>query len=252
MPQTLVIIDVQKDFISLDGLLSLFKDKKDESDAFIATINNFLEKIPEGFFDSILITQDTHFHEYYQETPEGQKYPLHCDFETEGWKLAFDINKLETHKNSIYFLNKSEFDMWNAKVFPSPTILNDKERWDAQKNLNKIKKDTYEFSMDEFYQKYMTEDRIYICGVASDVCVRCAIEGFQKRENRIFILDDLTKGIEKEIEEVLLTCYDKNLPRSSSNRVHSIVSSDDLVESFVSKKLHGHKLVGSYSKLPKS
>jgi nicotinamidase/pyrazinamidase len=82
MNKTLVIVDFQNDFLLKNGLLSLYNNNGGAD--LIAKMNDFINRLPNNLFDKIIITQDTHFHEYYHETEEAKSFPLHCDFGSVG------------------------------------------------------------------------------------------------------------------------------------------------------------------------
>ena len=80
MKNTLIVIDMQNDFIT--GSLGT-----PEAQAIVKNVKN---KIAEYLLrgDEIIFTRDTHF-ENYLETPEGKKLPVtHCVKDTEGWQIA--------------------------------------------------------------------------------------------------------------------------------------------------------------------
>ena len=76
MKKTLIVIDMQKDFI--DGALGTKEAQ--------AIINNAAQVIKEHNGE-IIVTYDTHFEDYLN-TLEGAKLPVtHCVKNTNGWKL---------------------------------------------------------------------------------------------------------------------------------------------------------------------
>ena len=80
MKQTLLVIDMQNDFI--DGSLGT-----PEAQSIVPKVK---EKIQEyaGRGDEIIFTRDTH-QSNYLETPEGKKLPVpHCIEGTYGWQIA--------------------------------------------------------------------------------------------------------------------------------------------------------------------
>ncbi len=211
MIKLLVIVDFQNDFVSKGGLLS-FNERKGDLE-LINKMNIFLKKNAQQF-DYIIITQDTHFNEYYSDTNEAKKYkfPLHCDYKTEGWELAFDTKNL--NNKNIYLLCKNTFDCWSTE---SPMLNenqykkllsndNTRDRILCNESLNQLFSFDSKFEeknclgyLDDFYRRhFIYKDRqpeIYICGAASDFCVKCAVDGFIKVSDKVRIIDDLTRGI---------------------------------------------------------
>ena len=80
MKRTLIVVDMQNDFI----------DMALGTKEAIAIVPNVKKKICEYAErgDEIIFTRDTHFEDYLQ-TAEGKKLPvLHCIQGTKGWKIA--------------------------------------------------------------------------------------------------------------------------------------------------------------------
>lgn len=80
MKKTLIIIDMQNDFI--DGSLG--------TDEAVKIVPNVRKKIEEyrSNSDEIIFTRDTHGEDYLN-TPEGKKLPVvHCVKNTHGWQIA--------------------------------------------------------------------------------------------------------------------------------------------------------------------
>ncbi|MBR7161527.1 MAG: cysteine hydrolase [Clostridia bacterium] len=80
MKKTLIVIDMQNDFI--DMALGT-----KEATAIVPAVKaKISEYVKNG--DEIIFTRDTHF-ENYLETPEGKKLPVpHCIRGTKGWEIA--------------------------------------------------------------------------------------------------------------------------------------------------------------------
>lgn len=83
MKKTLIVVDMQKDFI--DGALG-----SPEAQAIVpAVIEKIRLRQEEGW--EILYTRDTHWDDYLS-TPEGKKLPVpHCIKGSEGWQIPEDI-----------------------------------------------------------------------------------------------------------------------------------------------------------------
>lgn len=81
--KTLVVVDMQKDFI--DGALG--------TKEAVAIVSNVVKKIEEyrNRGDQIIFTRDTH-QKNYLDTQEGKNLPVeHCIEGTEGWQIAKEI-----------------------------------------------------------------------------------------------------------------------------------------------------------------
>lgn len=83
MKKTLIVVDMQKDFI--DGALGT-----KEAQAIVpAVIEKIRSRKQEGW--EIIYTRDTHGEDYLS-TPEGKKLPVpHCIQGTPGWQIPSDI-----------------------------------------------------------------------------------------------------------------------------------------------------------------
>lgn len=106
MKKTLIVVDMQNDFI--DGSLGTKEAQ--------AIVGNVKKKIGEyqARGDEIIFTRDTH-QEDYLETPEGKKLPVkHCIYGTKGWKIAEGLEVPE----GIY-IDKPTFGWvrWNERSF---------------------------------------------------------------------------------------------------------------------------------------
>ena len=83
MRRTLIVIDMQNDFI--DGALGTAEAA--------AIVPKVIAKI-KGFDGTVLATQDTHY-ENYLTTQEGKNLPVpHCIVNTEGWQIRKEIADL--------------------------------------------------------------------------------------------------------------------------------------------------------------
>lgn len=87
MKKTLIVIDMQNDFI--DGSLG--------TDEAVKIVPNVRKKIEEYHSngDEIIFTRDTHGEDYLS-TPEGKKLPVvHCVKNTHGWQIADGLDVLD-------------------------------------------------------------------------------------------------------------------------------------------------------------
>lgn len=82
--RTLIVVDMQKDFI--DGALG--------TKEAVAIVPNVIKKITEYIDngDNVIFTRDTH-NAQYLETNEGKHLPVvHCVYGTEGWEIPKEID----------------------------------------------------------------------------------------------------------------------------------------------------------------
>ena len=104
MKKTLIVIDMQNDFI--DGSLGTAEA--------VNIVGNVASKIQEykSRRDEIIFTRDTH-HENYMETNEGKHLPVvHCIEGTKGWEIR---EELDTEGAKI--INKPSFGYTGWKDF---------------------------------------------------------------------------------------------------------------------------------------
>lgn len=102
MKKTLIVVDMQKDFV--DGSLGT-----KEAQAIVEPVKRKIAEYLERE-DEIIFTRDTHGKDYL-ETSEGKKLPVeHCIFGTEGWQLAEGL----AVEGAIY-IDKPNFGFTNWK-----------------------------------------------------------------------------------------------------------------------------------------
>lgn len=106
MKKTLIVVDMQNDFI--DGSLGT-----KEAQAIVPNVKKKIEEY-EARGDEIIFTRDTHLVNYL-ETNEGKHLPVeHCIFGTYGWQI---VNGLETE--NCGYIDKLAFGWihWNNRDF---------------------------------------------------------------------------------------------------------------------------------------
>ena len=135
--KVLIVIDMQKDFIS--GSLGTKEAQ--------AIVGNVVKRIDSSEGELILFTQDTHGDDYLS-TPEGQKLPVsHCIEGSDGWQIAPVI--LEAWRNNKNTLAANELleNTFKKPVFGSVDLV-------------------------EFLKARESElDEIELLGVCTDICV---------------------------------------------------------------------------------
>ena len=111
MKKTLIVIDMQKDFI--DGALG--------TKEAVAIVENVRKKIAkyQANGDEIIFTRDTH-QPNYLETNEGKHLPVeHCIEGTEGWQIGEGLEvegAIYIDKPSFGFMNWKDYDLEEVEI----------------------------------------------------------------------------------------------------------------------------------------
>ena len=131
----------------------------------IAPANQFLGAT---HFDRVVATMDSHVMPEYATSAEGKLFPPHCLVNQWGWQPAINI------PNAI-FVNKGQFDVWATPRAMDGAL------------------------------SYMTPRHtdVFIMGVASDYCVKFAIAGYLARGFQVTVIDDLCRGIDRQMTDVV-------------------------------------------------
>jgi len=140
MAKTLVVIDMQNDFI--DGPLGNEYAKN-------VVLPNIVNKIKNGEFDNIVFTMDTH-QKNYLETFEGKQIPVpHCIENSHGWELHKDLNNLLDYDNNVIKGTNKHFMIKTKETFGATGLL---------------------FAINQI-NSFEAVDTIELCGVCTDICV---------------------------------------------------------------------------------
>lgn len=111
MKRTLVVVDMQKDFI--DGALG--------TKEAVAIVDNVKKKIAmyKENGDEIIFTRDTH-QTNYMETNEGKHLPVeHCIEGTDGWKIGEGLEvegALYINKPTFGYMNWKDYDLEEVEI----------------------------------------------------------------------------------------------------------------------------------------
>ena len=111
MKKTLIVVDMQKDFI--DGALG--------TKEAVAIVENVKKKIAEyqAAGDEIIFTRDTHQADYLN-TNEGKHLPVkHCIDGTDGWKIAEGLEvpgAIYINKPTFGYLNWADYKLEEVEM----------------------------------------------------------------------------------------------------------------------------------------
>ena len=101
MKRTLIVIDMQNDFI--DGSLGT-----KEAQAIVPNVKKKIEEYKTRG-DEIIFTQDTHFNNYVL-TNEGKHLPVvHCILDSYGWQIADELNTITDDYLHVDYIHKQTF-----------------------------------------------------------------------------------------------------------------------------------------------
>ena len=171
LTKTLIIIDMQNDFIS-GSLANEVAEKRVEP--MCEYIRNFEGK-------NIFLTQDTHS-ENYLSTPEGKKLPIvHCIKGTKGWSV-------------------------DKRIIAAITDLISKDQRITATFIEKNTFGTFQWRAHETD----LGDEIQICGTVSEICVisNALILKAIYPDKKIVVLKDLCAGITQEKHYAAMSVMD--------------------------------------------
>ncbi|MFV0627530.1 MAG: isochorismatase family protein [Alphaproteobacteria bacterium] len=158
-----MLVDFQNDFVDIDGALSV------KNPELIERTQRFADCLQKTMFDEILVTADTHNPHTYPMSQEAKSFPPHCYEGKWGWEQAVQL------KDNIpsRLLRKSGYDIWQEeKKYP------------------------------ELQQNWQGKE-VYLAGLVSDVCVQKAMDGFLKRGAKVIVFEDLTQGLQKQMNGIV-------------------------------------------------
>lgn len=167
-----LVIDVQNDFMRPDGALYV-----PGAETIIAPLQQHVDTRSSR---GMLFTYDTHERGVYETSEEAKQFPIHCVKGSEGWQLAI------APPMPCRTMEKGVFDMWHE-----PRLF-------VQYQDFVVERDMF---FDDLRDTGVTTLRI--CGVASDYCVKWAIEGALARSFKVQVIAALTMGIERDMAQVV-------------------------------------------------
>ena len=147
--KTLVVVDMQNDFVS--GVFGT-KEAKEIVDKVTYKMKKYLEE--DEAYTNIVCTQDTHFPDTWEDSSESY-LPVHCLAGTTGYELVDPIKELvEAHPEEIKVINKFTF----GSIKTASTI-----------------KEYVDYVTDSLKEEGIPLDKIFpeieIVGLCTDICV---------------------------------------------------------------------------------
>ena len=149
--KTLLVIDMQKDFVSPEGKLFLGHDTKGLIDNVCALVSKFKEEK-----HRIVATYDTHVHVDGHKCCEFEMFPEHCVMGTDGWDSISPV----IEENSLVFRKGAYSNYLIIKQLIGMVFDTDKRKPE--------------------------EIEIHVCGVCTHICVHDIIAEFFNNFKEIY------------------------------------------------------------------
>lgn len=197
------IVDMQHDFVSARGALPV-----PGAETIVPAFNAFLRALKPERIAAVLVKYDTHFTDEYSKSDEKTVFgfPEHCMWNTKGQKLSIDLPPelaiMAGH------MNKNEFAMWQFNKLDKGRVKFDSPvEEQTYDNLFKVTRRFNDVApgvpRDEWLAQLGQPEGVPVVmgGVASDYCVRQAMQGYLDRGHRLIVLTDLVAGIGGEHSE---------------------------------------------------
>ncbi|MCM8773502.1 MAG: nicotinate phosphoribosyltransferase, partial [Candidatus Omnitrophica bacterium] len=178
-------IDTQFDFISSQGALYV-----KNSEEIVDNIKNLCSFAKKNNI-KVISSQDTHS----KDDPEFKDFPKHCVKGTKGYK-------------KLPFTLLSSYKTIHNKPYPQEEIkkiISKYQQIIIEKNVLNV----FSNPNTEKILKAIYPDEIYVFGVATEYCVKEAIEGLLKNNFSIFIIEDAVKEISFKEKEKLFPVWKK-------------------------------------------
>ena len=191
MSKLVIVVDMQKDFVLADGALPV-----PEAETLVTPMQEWLGMLKPEETAGVLMTFDTHVPDVYNNSPESEQFPIHCVRGTEGWKTVLPLGTIKP-EITVWRLEKGVFGMWEE---PHLNVTN-------IRNMAAPAMPRDEF-FEDLKQKGVTE--VDVVGVAADFCVKWAIDGLVERGFKVNVPQHLTKGIERQISQVVTEDFGKS------------------------------------------
>lgn len=217
-----VVVDTQVDFMRKNGALYV-----PDAELIGPKINRFFSSLSPNDCSGVLFTFDTHYVDEYPMSEEAQQFPPHCLYSTPGWALDCDYTCI-AKEIPKYMLYKSYFDMWKEQDKTGDAAIGNS---DGEANEQKEReKEVITFPVPRLYQgvkqsQFFARLRqeaqcVVVIGVASDICVKYAIQGFLERGFHVITDRQLCAHIETPITDVCEALYFQVL-QENQKRIHT-------------------------------
>lgn len=183
MSRFVIVVDTQKDFMAIDGALSVAG-----ADALVAPMASWLRGLDPETTAGVLFSFDTHDATVYPASAEAESFPIHCVRGSEGWRNVLDV-ALVNPAIPAWRIEKGVFDMWAED---GTTIENARDPAVPVMERDRFFADLAKSGVSD----------VTVIGVAADYCVRWAVAGLIDRGFRVSVPEAMTRGIVRQIAEV--------------------------------------------------
>ncbi len=170
-------IDTQNDFIHSDGALYVPGAEK---------LIDIYDEISVYALDNeitILASADAHD----ENDSEFSQFPPHCVKNTEGQK------KIKETLPEIFFVQPNDGKKVKKTDLQKSNVLFEKQTFDVFSNP-KI----------ETYLNFLLPKQVVVYGVATDYCVKAAVEGLLQRKFPVLLLTDAIRAVDSQNEQKVL------------------------------------------------
>ncbi|XP_078481961.1 nicotinamidase-like [Ciona intestinalis] len=202
MKSALVVVDMQNDFLS--GSLALKECPAHENgEEIVEVINSLLEN---SEWDFIAYTQDWHPSDHISFVTNAKKFKQHVDStvnvdEAEVYqKVVFSVDNGIRREQVLWPVHCVQ-DTWGAQLHKDLHIA--KGSVMIKKGINS-KLDSYSafYDNDEVHEtdlrgilKTNGIQRVFVCGVATDVCVAYTVKDSKKLGFETYLIEDACRGV---------------------------------------------------------
>lgn len=199
-PPMLDIVDCSEGFMKPGN--QLYVPGAEET---VAPIHAFLDEVN---FSVAVVKNDTHFESEYQHSPEAEIFAFHQGYGTAEHNYMIDVQRIQAADS--YWLYKNQFDMWAASsevnvprdqlVFDDPAeelVYNNLFHMLRIADAGEPQRLNFLEHRDVFYEgvKQSGITDVVLFGHATDYCVRDAVLGYLKRGFKVYLIEDLCRGI---------------------------------------------------------
>lgn len=183
MKKFLVVVDTQFDFMDPAGALYV-----QGAEEIIPAASEFLRNLNPEDYSGVLFTFDTHIPSVYAGSSEGEMFDPHCVRYTKGWGNVLPLYDVP-QGIPVFTLEKGVFNMWEEER----VMLNSK----SYAGDFTVERDYFfrMMSIDASLEAGIKADLIQVFGVASDFCVKWAVDGFVRNGFKVEVIEELCRGI---------------------------------------------------------